>query len=95
MRTRSLIIPIWTLVGAYDQNPKNLAAFCRNWPVRPYSSLDELVADATIEMVLNLTDPRSHFDVTAALPGSGQARLLGEAARDGFRSSIETRRIGR
>jgi predicted dehydrogenase len=64
--------PELNLVGAYDWNPENLAAFCRRWPVRPYASIDELVANAAVEMVLNLTSPRSHFDVTLRCLDAGR-----------------------
>jgi predicted dehydrogenase len=62
--------PELNLVGAYDKNPRNLAAFCARWPVRPYGSIDEVLADPSVEMVLNLTDPRSHFEVTARCLGA-------------------------
>jgi predicted dehydrogenase len=56
--------PELNLVGAYDRNSQTLAAFCGRWPVQSYASFDELLADPAIELVLNLTSPRSHFDVT-------------------------------
>lgn len=52
------------LVGAYDRNPQNLEAFCKRWPTRAYTSLEDVVADPSVGMVLNLTNPRSHYEVT-------------------------------
>ena len=51
------------LVGAHDNNAANLAAFTNRWPVRKYESLDQLLADGDVELVLNLTNPRSHFEI--------------------------------
>ena len=64
--------PELNLVGAYDKNPSNLAAFCRRWPVRAYASLDEMLGDTSVEMVLNLTSPRSHFEVSARCLDAGK-----------------------
>src|SRR5262249_38627852 len=52
------------LVGAYDQNEKNLQAFCHRWSVRRYASLQQVLEDTSIQLVLNLTNPRSHYEVT-------------------------------
>jgi len=56
--------PELKLVGAYDRNEANLKSFVARWPVKAYASVDELLADSTVEMVLNLTNPRSHFEIT-------------------------------
>jgi predicted dehydrogenase len=55
------------LVGAFDRNPATLAEFQRRWPCKPYSSLAELASDPGVELVLNLTNPRSHFETTSEL----------------------------
>lgn len=52
------------LIGAYDRNAANLRAFCARWQVRAYDSLEQMLDDASIEMVVNLTNPRSHYEVT-------------------------------
>ena len=52
------------LVGAFDRNQQNLDAFCSRWSVRRFASLDELLVDSRVELVLNLTNPRSHAEVT-------------------------------
>jgi predicted dehydrogenase len=64
--------PELNLVGAYDTNPSNLAAFCRRWPVRSYASFDEMLADASVDMVLNLTSPQSHFEVSVCCLDAGK-----------------------
>jgi predicted dehydrogenase len=56
--------PDLSLVGAYDNNKENLAAFSRRWSARQYTTLDHALDDPSVEMVLNLTNPRSHYTVT-------------------------------
>src|SRR5690606_10212963 len=52
------------LTGAYDRDPQRLAAYKASWGDRAYASLDEVLADETCSIVLNLTDPESHAAVT-------------------------------
>lgn len=56
--------PELKLVGAFDRDETNLQRFCRQWPTRPYNSLSEMLDDPAVELVLNLTNPRSHFEIT-------------------------------
>lgn len=52
--------------GAYDLDPAMRRVFCQRWGYHEYTSLDELLSDDAIELVINLTSPRSHYDVTKA-----------------------------
>ncbi len=52
------------VVGAYDRDRVRLEAFCRHYGIAPYGAFQALLADRRVEMVLNLTNPRSHFDLT-------------------------------
>lgn len=56
--------PELELVGAYDRNEKNLEIFSRRWSARGYTNLEQMLTDHSVEMVLNLTNPRSHYQVT-------------------------------
>ena len=56
--------PELELVGAYDINERNLQAFCDRWSTRRYESLNLLLEDRSVELILNLTNPRSHFGIT-------------------------------
>jgi predicted dehydrogenase len=49
---------------AYDIDPSRLDRFCSYWKVAKASSLDELLAQASCTLVINLTNPKSHFDVS-------------------------------
>ena len=54
------------VVSAYDVNPTNQARFCGYWNVRPAKDLGQLLSDQAVTLVLNLTNPGSHFAVTKA-----------------------------
>jgi len=51
------------LAGAYDVMPERTAEFCAKNGGKAYSSLDELLADPTIEIILNLTIHQAHVEV--------------------------------
>jgi len=56
--------PELELVGAYDRNEGNLALFSRRWSIKKYISLEQLLDDPAVQMILNLTNPRSHYEVS-------------------------------
>lgn len=56
--------PELKLVGVHDLREERVAAFTKRWPARIYKSLQEIVDDPAVELVLNLTNPRSHFEIT-------------------------------
>jgi predicted dehydrogenase len=56
--------PALKLLGAYDRDQKKLHSFCKLWRTHAYDSLEHLLADRSVEMVLNLTNPSSHYEVT-------------------------------
>jgi predicted dehydrogenase len=64
--------PTLKLVGAYDADPRHLEAFRARWPARAYASLEEVLADPGVALVLNLTNPRSHFAVTRDCLAAGK-----------------------
>jgi|SRR5215813_3188607 len=56
--------PNLKLVGAYDRNRENLQAFCQRWSARGHETLSQLLEDGSVQLALNLTNPRNHFEVT-------------------------------
>lgn len=60
------------LRGAYDIDTPRLRKFCDYFSAKPYSSAEELLGDPAVEMVLNLTNPRSHYEVTRACIDAGK-----------------------
>ena len=64
--------PELELIGVTDRNPATVARFTAFHNVRGYGSLDELLADQRVELVVNLTNPRSHFEVSKACLEAGK-----------------------
>ncbi len=60
------------LVGVYDQNPDRSKRFTEYWPCRRYTSLAELLGDPHVEAVVNLTNPRAHYEVNRACLEAGK-----------------------
>jgi predicted dehydrogenase len=58
--------PELELAGVYDRDPARQRAFTGHHGVNGYPSLDALLADPAVELVANLTNPRSHAEVTRA-----------------------------
>lgn len=52
------------LIGIYDNVPDRMKNFGQYYAVDTYKSFDELLDDPSLEMVLNLTNPHSHYEVT-------------------------------
>lgn len=60
------------LIGATDRDPQRAAAFSANYAVRHYTTLDQLLRDSKVGMVLNLTNPSSHYGVSRACLEAGK-----------------------
>jgi predicted dehydrogenase len=57
--------PDISVTTAFDSDRGRLEAFCRYWRVPAADSLDDLLdSSAKVDLVLNLTNPRSHFSVS-------------------------------
>jgi len=54
------------LLGVFDRDPARLRAHAAHWGGRAYPSLDDVLADDTVDIVVNLTAPESHAEVTRA-----------------------------
>ena len=74
------------LIGAYDRDRSKLDKFARRQPLHAYESLDELTADPAVGIVLNLTNPREHFDISKRCLEAGKhvysEKPLGMSAQD-------------
>jgi predicted dehydrogenase len=60
------------LIGVTDHDPDRAARFAAFHAVPRYDSLDDLRHDGRVELVLNLTNPKSHYDVTKACLEAGK-----------------------
>lgn len=54
------------IVGAYDNDPQRLDKFSQYYNIKAYKDLNDLLSDVAVELVLNLTNPRAHYDITKA-----------------------------
>ena len=64
--------PELRLRGVFDIDAARAAAFGSRLGVRSYSSQPELLADSEVQLVLNLTNPRSHFAINRACIEAGK-----------------------
>jgi predicted dehydrogenase len=64
--------PTLELAGVYDRDVDRLAVFCRHYGAKPYATLADLLADETVDLVLNLTNPHSHYEVSLAALQAGK-----------------------
>lgn len=64
--------PFLEVVGAADRDQERATKFCNLHSVKLYSTLDALLADDSIEMVLNLTNSTSHYETSKACLNAGK-----------------------
>jgi predicted dehydrogenase len=60
----------WTM--AWDHDAARLEKGARRWHVRAASSLDEICESRDVEVVLNLTNPRSHYAISRQCIDAGK-----------------------
>jgi predicted dehydrogenase len=64
--------PQLTVAGVMDRNPDRAERFAKCHSLPLYPSLQALLDDPNVELVLNLTNPRSHFEVSKACLSAGK-----------------------
>lgn len=64
--------PTLELAGVTDRDPARASRFAAYHKVCNRGSLDAILADPTIELVVNLTNPRSHYAVSRACLEAGK-----------------------
>lgn len=64
--------PELKLLGVMDQRDDRASHFSQYYSVPIYRTLDELLDDSRVELVLNLTNPRSHYAVSKACLKAGK-----------------------
>ncbi len=60
------------LLGVYDRDAARLATFCAFHKLNAYDSLAAVLADERVHMIVNLTNPSSHFEVTMTALQAGR-----------------------
>lgn len=58
--------PNLQLIAVTDRDQKRLAQFGAYYSVKTCPTIDDLLGDRSIEMIVNLTSPSSHFEVSKA-----------------------------
>ncbi|MEX0648894.1 MAG: Gfo/Idh/MocA family oxidoreductase [Balneolaceae bacterium] len=55
--------PDLNVCGIYDKKPERMALLSKKYGHPVYSSLEELLSDDRVKIVLNLTNPDSHYEI--------------------------------
>jgi predicted dehydrogenase len=71
LRTKALH-PDVQIVSVYDRNERRLAAFSAHHSLKAARALAEVAADPAIQLILNLTNPDSHYEVSKACLEAGK-----------------------
>jgi predicted dehydrogenase len=64
--------PDLELVAVTGRNQERIARFGAYYSVKTYPTVEALLADPNIELIVNLTNPRSHFEVSKACLEAGK-----------------------
>ena len=64
--------PELEILGVMDRDPHRASRFSTHYSVPAYSSFEELLEDDRIDIVVNLTNPSSHFTVSKACLEAGK-----------------------
>ncbi len=64
--------PQLVLAGVFDTDTRRMAEFCAFHKVRAYPDFATLLADNTISIIVNLTSPQAHFEVSHAALEAGK-----------------------
>jgi len=64
--------PELELVGVFDRDPARLSAFCSFHNLKAYPDLASCLADRSVDIIVNLTTPESHFEINCAALDAGK-----------------------
>lgn len=64
--------PELKLIGITDRDPERAKTFTAFHGVQRFDSLADVLNDSRVQLVLNLTNPRSHYEVTRACLEAGK-----------------------
>src|SRR5262245_41709704 len=64
--------PILKFAGVMDQDDRRAAAYSAYYSVAKYEAIEDVLNDRRVELVLNLTNPRSHYSVSRACLEAGK-----------------------
>lgn len=64
--------PILSVIGVMDADEYRSRKYAQYYSVQNYPSLDAILADQRVELVINLTNPRSHYAISRACLEAGK-----------------------
>jgi predicted dehydrogenase len=64
--------PELELIGVFDRNQERNESFAQYHSLKAYSSLAEILEDKKVDIILNLTNPKSHFEISLACLKAGK-----------------------
>lgn len=64
--------PWLRVAGVFDSDAERLQMFCRHYQLSAYADFDALLADSRTSIVVNLTNPRAHYDVSRRCLDAGK-----------------------
>src|SRR4029077_18519076 len=64
--------PNLELAGVFDRDETRCRRFTKFYGLKSYDSLAGAFSDPTIELIVNLTNPRSHYAVSKAALDAGK-----------------------
>jgi len=64
--------PQLELAGVYDRDGARSKRFCQHYDVPQIDSLDDLLSDSRVNLVVNLTNPDSHYEISKACLEAGK-----------------------
>lgn len=64
--------PDLKLIGVYDLDLQRSQQVVQHHRVKIYQSLDELLKDSELDIVVNLTNPKNHFEINLACLSAGK-----------------------
>ncbi len=65
--------PELTVVGICDRDPARMANLSAHYPAgKHYSDIAEVCADPSVELVVNLTNPKDHYEISLAALHAGK-----------------------
>lgn len=64
--------PNLQVIGVYDRERERAEKFSKHYRLPLFHSLDDLLSDSRVEIVVNLTNPRDHFSVSKSCLEAGK-----------------------
>ena len=51
------------IVGVYDRNDYKSKKLSQHYSCKKYDTFEEMLSDESVDMILNLTNPKSHYEI--------------------------------